>query len=190
MRRRAVQVVRALAPLGMVVAACSTAAPPASLTWKIDCVSVLGIPTPSGQTPLAAVAPPAGVPRDVRIGDLTDAELAGLADWEACMDGGYAHECCSDTVCPLEIDGPPPGPFRLETTPLLENGVTTCYTIFDSRGPVTSREDAMSLYRSSLLSNCHVGPYEDCTRESMPSFAGRATPDCAELNALCDLPSD
>ncbi len=92
MRRRAVQVVRALAPLGMVVAACSTAAPPASLTWKIDCVSVLGIPTPSGQTPLAAVAPPAGVPRDVRIGDLTDAELAGLRTGKHAWMGGYAHE--------------------------------------------------------------------------------------------------
>jgi hypothetical protein len=190
MRRRAAQLAHSLAPFGVVVVACSSTPPPSTLTWKIDCVSVLGIPTPSGQTPLAAVPPPVGVRRDVRIGDLTDAELARLADWESCMAGGYAHECCSSTVCPLGIADAPPGPFKVATTPLLGDAVTTCYTVFDSRGPVTSREDTMALFRSSLLANCHVGPYEDCTRESTPGFQGGATPDCAELNALCDLSSN
>jgi hypothetical protein len=175
-----------IAAVGIVVGACSSG-PPASITWQIDCVSVLGIPTPSGQTPLAAVPPPAGVPRDVRIGDLTDDELARLADWEACMNGdGYAYECCSNTECPLGIDGPPPGPFRLEATPLLATALTTCYTVLDGGRPVTSRDDTISLFRTSLLANCHVGRYEDCTRERIPGFQGGSSPDCAELNALCD----
>jgi hypothetical protein len=193
MRKRGAQFAYSMAPIGIVVTACSGAPPAPSLTWKVDCVSVLGIPTPSGQTPRAAVPPPAGVRRDVRIGDLTDAELAQLADWEACVTGaGYSHECCSDTVCPLGTAGPPPAgvSFRLFTTPVLADAVATCYTVFDSRGPVGSREDAISLLKTSLLANCHVGPYEDCTVEGITGFRGGAAPDCAELNALCDLPSD
>ncbi len=190
MRRRVAQIVRSLAPLGMLVAACSTAVPPASSTWKIDCVSVLGIPTPSGQTPRAAIPTPVGVPRDVRFVDLTDAELAQFADWEACLWGGYGHGCCTNTECPAGYDGEPPGPFRLETTPLLANAMDTCYTPGGDGVIYASREDTMSLYRNTLLSNCHVGLYEDCQIETIPGFRGGAAPDCAEVNALCDLPSD
>ncbi len=192
-RKRGAQVAQFLAPVGIVVTACSSPPPGPSLTWKIDCVSALGIPTPSGQTPLIAIPPPAGVRRDVRIGDLTEAELAKFADWEACVSAwGYAHECCSDTICPLGFASgtTAPGPFQLSTTPVLRDAVATCYTAFDSRGPVTSREDNISLFKTSLLANCHVGPYEDCIREEIPGFQGGATPDCAELNALCDLSSD
>jgi hypothetical protein len=187
MRSRVARTAYSLPIVGVVVAACGSTPPPSSFTWKVDCVRVLGIPTPSYQTPAAAIPVPAGVPRDARFGDLTDTELAQFADWVACLSGGYGHGCCTSTECPAGYDGTPPGPFRLETTPLLSTAMATCYTPGNDSTIFSSREDTMALYRATLLSNCHVGLYEDCQIESIPGFQGGSSPDCAELNALCDL---
>jgi hypothetical protein len=184
--KRAAHFAYSFAPIGVVVAACSSEPPPAAPNWKIDCVSVLGIPTPSGQTPVVAIQPPAGVPRSARFADLTDAELGRFSDWEACMSGGYGHGCCSDTQCSQGYTSAnPPGPFRLETASLLASAVTTCYTLGGEDGILASRESVMALYRNTVLSNCHVGTYEDCQVETIPGFQGGSAPDCAELNALC-----
>jgi hypothetical protein len=171
----------------VVVAACGSTPSASTYTWKVDCVRVLGIPTPSPQTPAGAIPIPAGVPREARFIDLTDVELGQFADWVACLSGGYGHGCCTSTECPAGYDGTPPGPFRLETTPVLSTAMSTCYTPGNDSTVLPSREATIAFYRSTLLSNCHVGLYEDCSIESIPGFQGGAAPDCAELNALCDL---
>jgi hypothetical protein len=177
--------------VGVVLTDCSGAPAPSPDTWMVDCVGILGIPTPSGQTPLEAV-PRSGVPRDVHLGDLTDAQLGQFADWMVCVTGnGYRSECCSNTQCPYLVAGEPPGPFVLETTPVLASALATCYTATFGNAPLPSREETITLFRTSLLSGCHVGSYEDCIRESaVGGFEGGAAPDCAELNNLCEPLSD
>jgi hypothetical protein len=181
--------------LGIAAVACtillacgsSTPSSPPTGTWMVDCVSVLGIPTPSGQMPLAAV-PLSGLPRDVHIGDLSDAQLGHLADYTACLFGnGYRHDCCSDTACPHTVPGDPPiGPFRLETVPLLADALSTCYPTTYGESSSPSRENNMSLDRGTF-GNCHVGLYEDCMREQVSAPLADATPspDCTEFNDLC-----
>ena len=59
-------------PLTAIVLACGARKPVSSEgTWMVDCVGVLGIPTPSGLMPLAAV-PRSGLSRNERIGDLSE----------------------------------------------------------------------------------------------------------------------
>jgi hypothetical protein len=153
----------------------------------VDCVSVLGIPTPSAQLPLVAM-PRSGLPRDVRIADLTDAQLGHLADYQACFFGnGYRHDCCTDDQCPHTVPGNPPiGPFRLETVPQMADAVSTCYSTTYGESAFPSREGGMSLIRETF-GNCHVGLYEDCVREmfSAPLGYSSLTSDCAEYNDLC-----
>jgi hypothetical protein len=174
--------------VGVVVAACGSTPAPSSFTWKVDCVRVLGIPTPSYQTPATAIPVPAGVPRDVTFAELTDTQLGEFSDWAACLGGGYGHGCCTSTECPAGYDGTPPGPFQLETTPILASAMSTCYTPPNPDDVILgSREMTMALFRTTLLASCHVGLYEDCEIETIPSFTGGWAPDCAELNAFCDL---
>ncbi|MGH7271670.1 MAG: hypothetical protein ACREJ3_14660 [Polyangiaceae bacterium] len=174
--------------LTIIVAACGASNPARSEgTWMVDCVAVLGIPTPSGQMPLAAV-PRSGLQRDERIGDLSDADLGRLADYAACIgSNGYRHDCCSDMYCPYTLPGDPPiGPFRLETTLPIADELSTCYASTQGTSSLPSREDDISLFRSNFAA-CHVGLYEDCQRENAaaPFGDGAWGPDCWEFNSLC-----
>jgi hypothetical protein len=175
-------------PLTMIVAACAASNSARSEgTWMVDCVAVLGIPTPSGQMPLAAV-PRSGLPRDERIGDLSDADLARLADYDVCLgSNGYRHDCCWDNSCPYTLPGDPPiGPFRLETAAPIADQVSTCYVSTYGTASLPSREDHVSLLRGTFGA-CHVGLYEDCRRENTSAPFGVTAwgPDCSEFNSLC-----
>jgi hypothetical protein len=157
----------------------------------IDCVSVLGIPPPSGQTPLAAV-PLSGLPRDQRIGELTYDQVGHLVDYVVCLFGnGYRHDCCSNTQCPYTVPSDPPiGPFRLETVPLIAGNVSTCYATTYDESDTPSREAWISLDLDNFA-NCHVGLYEDCMRGMVSGTFGEiAGPNagadpCLEYNDLC-----
>jgi hypothetical protein len=135
-----------------------------------------------------AAIPLTGLPRDSRLTELTDAQLGRLVDWSVCLFGnGYRHACCNSTMCPSTPPGYPAiGPFRDETAPLLADTVSTCYATPADEASAPSREEVMTLYRSTY-GNCHVGLYEDCMRGNAVATFGAATanPACTEYNNLC-----
>ena len=173
------------------IAACGSANAPNEGTWMVDCVAVLGAPEGMTQTPLAGV-PYSGAPRDKRIGDLTDDELGKLVDFDVCLDyDGYRVNCCTNTGCPYAPAGDPQiGPFRLETVPVLADAVSTCGLAPGVDAYFPSREDAMSLYRSTFA-GCHVSFWEDCEREFASAPYGAPNPDvgpdCLEKNSVCTI---
>jgi hypothetical protein len=171
-----------------IVAACSPGESVASQgTWQVDCVAVLGTPTISAQIPLSAV-PYSGVPRDGLIGDLSDEQLGAFCDFIICLAGGYRANCCTESYCPPTVPGAPPsGQFRAESPPLIAASMTTCFEASYGDANWPSREDCVSEYRSSF-GECHVGLWEDCSREVAAAPLGLAVgngPDCREVNSGC-----
>lgn len=167
--------------------ACGQSPPAAPNTTAIDCVALMGVPTPSPLTPLAAL-PRSGVPRDKLIGELTDAELGRLVDFEACLSlNGYLHDCCSENYCmPVLPTEPPIGPFHLETVPLIASLVTTCTRSTEAESGDPSREATMQLYRKQFGA-CHAGLWEDCDREGTLGLLGLGSSNyaCLEKDLEC-----
>lgn len=152
-------------------------------TPSVDCVAVLGaIPATIAQTPLAGI-PYSGVAREKLIADLGDQELGHLCDFDVCMRvDGYLRNCFSHPDDPR---------FQLETLPLVARAMATCYpnpNPSDGRDDVAgTRDECMSIYRN-YFAKCHVGPWEDCIRESASAPIGHDRfPSCEITITECPI---
>jgi len=152
-------------------------------TYAIDCVAILGTPgkmPPTQPIPLESI-PHSGAPRDMRLDELTDAELGMLCDLEWClMMNGYRHLCYADGA----NSSGPYGGFRLRTAGVLAPRVRTCVVTpgGTSDPSVHSRESCMYMLRHSL-GDCPVGAWEDCNREQASGlYRPLHGPGCEALN--------
>lgn len=149
-------------------------------TLQVDCVTVLGSPPPSAQTPYAQVAH-SGAPRAKRISELSDSELGSLCDLDVCLRGnGYSRDCGKSVRNAPIYAVAVLGEFMEPCAPTDPHAFTV--DVWDTR------EDCIQIYRSDF-GKCHVGPWEDCIREvaSDPLGAVGWGPDCATTQQECPL---
>jgi hypothetical protein len=191
---------------GVVLAACAEkqqSPPPIVYSWVVDCVAVLGIPPPSTQTPLEAIAL-SGLPRDKFISQLTDDELVTLADFDACvLNNGYERAWFNSSYAHIDPSGamtndPHAALYQDETLACLADLTHTVYAtpndeLPDASGTIqgdlaTTEDRNENVYLLKHYDGaCQVGPWEDCTRIEAAGgdiFSGP----CRTTHVQCNVP--
>lgn len=129
----------------------------------IDCVALFGRAPDYAGRPLDQL-PLSGVPRNKRVGELTDAELARFSDYYACIGQPYRAACYYESTAEREY---PPAPFRLEAPTILSDVVEVC-SLDSPASPSRSHScENRDLCMDSLRrynGRCPVDLSEDCAR--------------------------